>query len=42
MFINSRFQEKNMKETIFTIVIQLYQQEILCELCMIIPIQIIQ
>ena len=31
-----------MKEMIFTIVILPYQQEILCELYMITPIQIIQ
>lgn len=42
MFINSKFQEKNMKDMIFSIKTQLYCQEILYELYMIIPIQIIQ
>ena len=42
MFINSKFQEKNMKDMIFSIETQLYYQEILYELYMIIPIQIIQ
>lgn len=42
MFINSKFQEKNMKDMIFSTETQLYYQEILYELYMIIPIQIIQ